>query len=281
MLSFLIKALFFADNAKEAISHTDYTGSVHIGVDTAAGDYLISSTSNNSSEMVYGIRNDERHDFSIVTYTNNQVIQLEKGQHLIVYKANLTPIDDTQHEQLTSEIDDTLETVTGDLSTMIKLTNQHYNMPYVIAPNGENPYVELYDQDVNVTNLMPITSEKLITIAPSAATYIKLNDVTSYPLADYPSTGQVDAGVFSPAVYVAGTNIESGDFMLSTAGDNCQYRIIDNIESVAKTPLLSCPPEPRIFTLNDGQVIEFSNAKLEKYYGNIDSAEYEKADNLS
>ncbi len=294
MTLFMVKILFFNYTADQAVSYQDYTGSIHVGIDTVAGDYYLQSTSNNQANYVYGIRDDEDSPFTIMTFTNNQIIQVENGQHLIFYKANVTPLDETKHSQATSALDGFIdektistsenvssEVISEDAEGMLKLTNQYYNMPFVVAPNGENPYLEYYDQDLNVTNMQIISNESLHIIGPTEASYVKANDVEIASINDYTTTGSMAEGYFTPAVYLVGSQIETGEFLLEATSSDCQYRVIKDTESVAQTPLMSCPANPQVIELSEGQIIEFTDGKLTKYYGDIDVAEYNKGAELS
>ncbi len=284
ILLFMIKETFFKYTANEAVSYSNYSGSVHVGIDTKPGDYYIENTSGLSSDYVYGVKTDKNSDFSVMAYSDNQILQLKKGEHLILYKANLTPVDEEIHNVITSELDAAIENeindtmasdqmvledksdaVVTDTDGMIKLSNQYYNIPYIFVAAGENPYIELYDKDVNVLSFEVIDSEHIYSIAPTEASYLKLNDVKVYSFSQYVSSGRNVNGTFSDGVYIVGRGIESGEFILEQEASECQYRVIDGEETVGATAMLSCDALPQILDLNEGQIIEFHGAKLSLY----------------
>ncbi len=291
ILLFLLKITFLRYDASEAETYSDYTGSIHVGVDTVAGDYYIKNESATSDQRVYGVRTDESDDFTIMAYSDNQIIQLKNGEHLITYKADLVPVNEQEHEILTTKLDAAItseiaadavsedpseQDVSSEESTsisdlansdgMVKLNNHYYNVPFVLVANGENPYIELYDKDINVLNLQVIDSEHIYTISPTEASYVKLNDVKLYTFNDYVSSGRNVNGTFSSGVYIVGRGIESGDFILESESENCEYRIIPGIDEIGSTPMQDCTDLPRIISLDYEDIIEYHGAKLTIYH---------------
>ncbi len=294
ILMFMIKVSFFKYTASEAVEYTDYTGSIHVGIDTTEGDYYIQNTSGLSSDYVYGVKLDKDSNFTTMAYSDHQILQLKRGEHIILYKANLIPVDATEHSDATAKLDSYIASETNELDSnsnitqsstetvgssqssdvllsdtdgMIKLSNQYYNIPYVFVADGENPYIELYDKDVNVLSFEVIENEHIYSIAPTEATYLKLNDVKVYSFNNYVSSGRNQNGSFADGVYIVGRGIESGQFLLEPTSASCQYRIIDGEENVGSTTIKSCVDAPQIVELETDQIVEFHGATLTIYNG--------------
>ncbi len=283
MALFLINEMFFQYTAEEAVAYNNYTGSVHVGIDTVAGDYYLKSNADSLEDYVYGVRTNERNQFNRMAFTDNQIIQVENGQHLILYQTDLIPVDNVTHETITSKLDTEIERTVDDSNTtvvngseiattedsagMVKLSNQYYNMPYVVTPNGEFPYVELYDSDLNVNAIKQIESDTLIVIEPTEASYIKLNDVVLQELSVFKTSGRMSADGFTEAVYKVGESLEVGDFIIKPSAEVCEYRVIDKVEDINATPMISCSSESDmdVLELEAGQIIELHGGSLNKY----------------
>lgn len=291
MALFMINSIFFQYNAEEAVSYSNYTGSVHIGVDTTAGDYYLKSNADSLENYIYGVRSNERDDFTRMAFADNQIIQVENGQHLILYQTDLVPVDKVTHETITSKLDheidksidetNTLEidgsevTTTEDSVGMVKLSNEYYNMPYVVSPNGEFPYVELYDDNLNVSAIKQIESDTLLVIEPTEASYVKVNDVSVQELSSFKTSGRLSADGFTPAVYEIGKSLEVADFIINPTSELCEYRVIDKVEDINATPTISCDDESEmnILELEEGQILELHNGTLNKYEAPAENVE--------
>lgn len=283
MILFMIKNMFFAHDANEAISFNDYVGSIHIGTDTTSGDYYIQNASNSSTNMVYGIRSSEEDKFTVIPYSDNQIIRTTNGEHLILYHANFIPVDsneDTKVVQNTIETkavagtakstDDLISAVGTENQGMVKLNNDYYNVPYVFSIYGEGAYYELYDDQLNVLDHRDLTEETLVNLTEQDAAYIKINNLIASPVTDYTTTGHLEDTHFTPGVYVIGTNLEAGNFEIIPSSDTCSYRVMNSVEEVSTTELIDCTQLPILLDLKQGQILEVHQATIEKYYEDIE-----------
>lgn len=281
MAMYVVKVTFFNYDATEAVSYNDYSGSIHVGIDTLAGDYYLQNSSNVTGDLKYGIRTDESQPFTIVPYSDNQIVRLNNGDHIIIYHANLFPIQTTSELAGTSAVtQNTTQTEQGQVSTitdidqmsegMIKLSASSYNIPYVLAPQSDKAFYKLYDRDLNVTQHLELDGETLLAIAPDQASYIQFSDTTVSPLASYTTTGGLSGTGFTPAVYVGGETLEAGNFELIPTDDTCRYRLIDDLEQVATTEYTDCLELPILLTITDGQVLEVHGATIEKYFEDVE-----------
>lgn len=282
MVLFMVKNMFFTYGADEAISFNDYVGSIHIGLDTTEGDYYIQNGSDTSANMVYGIRSSEEDKFTVIPYSENQIIKTTNGEHLIVYHANLIPVDSNED---TKVINNTIETkavagtaesteelidsVATENEGMVKLDNDFYNTPYVFSSQSDDAYYELYDDQLNVLDHRDLTEETIVYLTEQDAAYIKFNNLNASPLTDYTTTGRLEETYFTPAVYTIGKNLEAGNFEIIPSNDDCSYRVIDSVEEVATTELSDCSQLPILLELQDGQIFEVHQATVEKYFGDV------------
>lgn len=270
--------MFFKYDATTAKSYHNYTGSIHVGVDTVAGDYYLQNSSNTVGDLKYGIRTDESQPFSIIPYTDNQIIQVKNGQHLILYQSNFSPVqtvDEISSDRQRSQTDNS-QAVNPELDVategMIKLSMASYNNPVVLAPQTENAYYELYDEQLNVLVHEQLDSETLLSLSPNQASYIKFSGTKISQLSEYTTTGRLKGAYFSPAVYVVGTNLEPRSFELVPTSDTCRYRVLDDSSEAVKAAYNDCSSLPILLDLTEGQIVEVHGANLTKYDGAIEAA---------
>ncbi len=273
---FLVYNTFFRFTQEEMKEFTDYTGSIHVGIDTAAGDYRLTSDNNDSANYVYGIKDKERQAFNVVSYQNNDIIQLRDGQHVILYEASLLPIDSKEQAKTTEIVDQKIEEYTVDNNQTdqideleysagtVKIKNSEYNSPYVVTPVGEDAYFEMYDSSNNLTKLNKVTYEQILTISPQDATYIKFNDVEVKLLSDYVSTKGFSGSYYEEGVYVIGRSLEPGNYQLTENSTDCQYRIIDESKEIIEVPMNDCSELPLTVELTNGTTFEFHGVNVEK-----------------
>ncbi len=280
-MMFIINEMFFRYDATEAVSYSSFTGSIHVGIDTVAGDYYLQNASQSTGDLKYGVRSSEDQPFTIIPFTDNQIIRVKNGEHLIIYESNLLPVQTVEEitranakataETKSSEAGETATTDFADLTEgMIKLSNESYNTPFVLDPQSDQAYYELYDKEVNVISHELVSSESLLSISPEQASYIKFSDTKISPLTSYTTTGQMKGTYFTPAVYVVGTNLESRAFELEPIDATCRYRILDSSVMATTTPFNDCSNLPILLDLVDGQIIEIHGANLVKYDGDLD-----------
>lgn len=273
----MVKVTFFKDTASDTIHYENYTGSIHVGVDTKAGDYRISNSSGNSQDYVYGIKSSQRDDFTVLAYADDQILQLKPGDHLILYEANLKPVDEQALETntaifakseaeaaLESTSDQTEEATSGE-DGMEKLSNKIYNVPYVLTPTTDNSYYELYDDDMNVIGLYTVDSETLLSLSSNEASYIKLTGLEWSTLDTFKTSSGLSEDGFEPGIYVGGSSIETGKFSVVATDESCSYRVIESVEEVASTPTNSCN-NMSFITIDEGTIVEFHGGVLNKYY---------------
>lgn len=279
MILLLVKVTFFKDTASETIHYENYTGSIHIGVDTKAGDYRISNSSGNSQDYVYGIKRDKSDDFSVQAYADNQILQLKPGDHIIIYEANLKPVDNqaletntailakSEAESLSEAVnyESKAEEVTSGQDGMERLSNKIYNVPYVITPTTDNSYYELYDDDLNVIGLYTVDSETILSLSANEASYIKLTGLKWSALDTFKTSSGLSEDGFEPGVYIGGSSIETGDFSVVATDESCSYRVIDSVDDVGSTPTNSCN-NMSFITINEGSIVELHGGVINKHY---------------
>lgn len=280
MILSMVKVTFFKDTASDTISYGNYTGSIHIGIDTKAGDYRISNTSRNSQDYVYGIKSSKSDDFTVQAYADDQILQLNAGDHIIIYEANLQPVDSEAMEtnskesttnsgktssSETTSSQNTVEKVTSGQDGMEKLSNKIYNVPYVLTPTTDNSYYELYDDGLNVIGLYMVDSETLISLSNNEASYIKLTGLEWSSLDTFKTSSRLSEDGFEPGVFIGGSSIETGDFSVVATDESCSYRVIDSADEVASTPSNSCN-KMSFISIEEGNIVELHGGLLNKHY---------------